>query len=276
MSTEFCPKIAVITIKKLQTLPPPSRLRKVSLIFRQAAFAPPADAFSAAYLNEVGQAALSTASALFEPSETRRLSALLAKPFTQTVLMDLSFELLRLLGAEPADWDFVQRGEDGVLRLDPSRREVFPLTLVLDRVRSPFNVGSIFRTAESFGVERILLVEGSASPLHPRARRTSRGTDTVVPWKFVGEEEVCGLLREASAEVVALELGGGPLCRCGLPREGFALIGSEELGVSPELLSLATSRVSIPMGGSKGSLNVSVAAGIFLYEWRMGMASGRR
>lgn len=264
----------MITTRKLLTLPPRSRLRKASAVFHQAALAPPADAFFSAYLGDVGQAALSTAEALFGPAGLERLSSLLAKPFTQTVLMDLSFELLRLLGAEPADWDFVQEGKDGGAVLDPSRREVLPITLVLDRIRSPFNVGSIFRTAESFGVERILLVEGTASPLHPRALRTARGTQDAVPWEFVGEDGARELLGRPGAAVVALELGGEALGEFRFPREGFALIGSEELGVSPELLRLATSRASIPMGGSKGSLNVSVAAGIFLYQWRSQIAPG--
>jgi TrmH family RNA methyltransferase len=71
--------------------------------------------------------------------------------------------------------------------------------------------------------------------------------------------------------VFALELGGTPIDRFNFPRGGVVLVGSEELGLSPEAIRLADAqggRVSIPLGGAKRSLNVSVAFGILMHAWR--------
>ena len=244
----------MITVKKLSTLKERTRLRKISMILHQGAV----DAKNGAeidiqYLNEV--AALAGFSAI---DESLRGASLAFR------LEDMSQNLLSRLGAEPSDWDFTD--EDG--KLDESERVVHDKILVLDRVRSPYNVGAIFRSAEAFGISRIVLVEGTASPDHVRALRTSRGTTSVVPWSFMSESDVISLLKGYEpASVIALELGGTSINEFEFPSRGVAVLGSEEFGISPEILSCCGSRVSIPMGGAKGSLNVSVAAGILLQRW---------
>lgn len=177
------------------------------------------------------------------------------------LLSDLSSLLLAALGAEPSDWDFT----DDAGFLDPSKRRIADHYLVLDRLRSPYNVGAVFRSADSFGIKEILLVEGTASPLHPRAARTSRGTVDTVPWRFVSEEEAAAFI--ASMPSFALELGGEDIHSYAFPERGACVLGSEEMGVSPALLAAVPARVSIPLYGTKGSLNVSVAAGILLAFW---------
>ncbi len=138
-----------------------------------------------------------------------------------------------------------------------------PVSVYLEEVRSPFNVGAMFRTAEAFGVERLLLSPQTASPLHPRAVKTARGAAEVLPWEVAGLEAL-----SARAGIVALELNGVPLERFRFPNRGVLLVGSEELGLSPEALALADAgRVSIPMAGAKRSLNVAVAFGIVLQAW---------
>jgi len=246
----------VITVKKLLTLKERTRLRKISMILHEAAVdlrnGNPVDL---EYINEV----LPVAG--FEALDASELSAADTLAFR---LEDVSQALLSKLGAEPSDWDF--KTADG--SLDPSRRVVQDKVLVLDRIRSPYNVGAIFRSAEAFGISRIILVEGTASPEHVRALRTSRGTTTVVPWTFMPESEVVSfLLGYDPACVIALELGGTSINEFAFPSRGVAVLGSEEFGISPEVLSCCGSRVTIPMGGSKGSLNVSVAAGILLQRW---------
>ena len=171
--------------------------------------------------------------------------------------------ILRVLHAEPADWDMVS-GTTGLL--DRGAVEVLPFTVYLEDIRSPFNVGSIFRTAEAFGAERILLSPRTPLPTHPRAARTSLGTADVLPWEVAGLSAV-----SAHGEVFALETGGAPLARFPFPRRGVVLVGSEELGLSPEALAVADAgrgRVSIPMSGAKRSLNVSVAFGILMQAWQ--------
>jgi len=244
----------VITVKKLLTLKERTRLRKVSMIAHEAAVAlKNGQEIDYEYINDV----LNVAG--FEALDVSLNADSLAFR-----LEDVSQALLARLGAEPSDWDF--RTEEG--ELDISRRVVQDKVLVLDRVRSPYNVGAIFRSAEAFGIARIILVEGTASPEHVRAQRTSRGTTDVVPWEFMPEAEVVSFLKSYdSEEIIALELGGTSINEFAFPKRGVSVLGSEEFGISPEILSCCGSRVSIPMGGSKGSLNVSVAAGILLQRW---------
>lgn len=244
----------MITVKKLSTLKERTRLRKISMILHKAAVeAKNGTAVDIRYMNDV--AALAGFAALEESLEGVSLAFRLE---------DMSQGLLSRLGAEPSDWDFTDDGG----KLDESQRVVQDKILVLDRIRSPYNVGAIFRSAEAFGIERIILVEGTASPEHVRALRTSRGTTSVVQWSFMSETDVIALLRACDpASVIALELGGTSINEFEFPSRGVAVLGSEEFGISPEILGCCGSRVSIPMGGAKGSLNVSVAAGILLQRW---------
>ncbi len=169
--------------------------------------------------------------------------------------------LYRYLGIDQADWDFI----DSSGNLDAASRNVLQFKVYLDDVRSPFNVGSIFRSAEAFGVSEILLSPATPLPSHPRARRSAMGCTDIIPWRQVGVEAV------ASYEgIFALEVGGIPLDRFTFPKKGIVLVGSEELGLSPEACELADrnlGRVSIPLGGAKASLNVGVAFGILMYHW---------
>ena len=180
-------------------------------------------------------------------------------------LDDISQDILKRLGAEPSDWDF---RETSTGALDSRARVLQDKVLVLDRIRSPYNVGAIFRSADSFGISKIILVEGTASPEHVRAQRTSMGTVSTVNWTFMKEEEVVAFLSSyGTDEVLALEVGGEDIYSFSFPKRGVGILGSEEFGISPAVLACAGKRVSIPLGGSKGSLNVSVAAGIFMQHW---------
>ena len=182
-----------------------------------------------------------------------------AAPLLRRALNRTRHALLDSLGAEPAEWDLLAP-EGG---LDSSARRVVPVSAYLEEVRSPFNVGAMFRTAEAFGAERLLLSPQTASPLHPRAAKTARGAAQVMPWEVAGLDVLSG-----RTGIVALELNGVPLERFRFPDRGVLLVGSEELGLSPEALSLADGgRVSIPMAGAKRSLNVAVAFGIVLQAW---------
>lgn len=252
----------MITVKKLRTLAVKNRLRKCAAIFHYGALGQE----NLSYLADIAVVATEAAVQLDNgESNCERLKRLSAGDMgDKTLCADLCHEILHLLGAEPADWDFVT--EDGS-DLDGRVRKVLPLTLILDRIRSPFNVGSIFRTADSFGVEKVILIEGTASPQHGRAIRTARGTEETVDWEFMSPESAVKMIRSSCDKVIALELGGTNIEEFVFPFKGIAIVGSEEFGVSPELLQAVTDRVSIPLGGSKGSLNVSVATGIFLHSW---------
>ncbi|MDR2109981.1 MAG: TrmH family RNA methyltransferase [Spirochaetaceae bacterium] len=180
--------------------------------------------------------------------------------------------LLTETGRFTADWDFIDH--DG--RLDPQRRRWFPgMRAYLEDIRSPFNVGAMFRTTESFGVERLFLSPLCADPHHPRASRTAMGCVDLVPWERHTLTPDTGSPQTPGGPFFALETGGIPLGDFQFPLRGILITGSEELGVSPEALALADAslgRLTIPTRGAKGSLNVSVAFGIALQAWAAALA----
>lgn len=168
--------------------------------------------------------------------------------------------LLAETGQQTADWDFINhQGE-----LDAQKRMVFPgMRVFLEDIRSPFNVGSMFRSAESFGVEKILLSPLCADPNHPRAQRTAMGCVSVISWEHIDIEKIEG-------PVFVLETGGTNMADFDFPKTGTMIAGSEELGASPKALKLAEQslgRVTIQTYGAKGSLNAGTAFGIALQAW---------
>ncbi|MDR1301720.1 MAG: TrmH family RNA methyltransferase [Treponema sp.] len=187
------------------------------------------------------------------------------------VLNTIRHLLLSETGKTPADWDFI----DYTGTLDPEKRRCFPgMRVYLEDIRSPFNVGAMFRTAESFGVEKIFLSPWCADPNHPRAARTAMGCVSVLGWERLSLDEG----REGILEgpCFALETGGTRLEDFTFPLKATLIVGSEELGVSPEALALADAslgRVSIPTYGTKGSLNASVAFGIAIQSWAAALAN---
>lgn len=261
----------MITLRKLELMQDRVCARKLSIIYHDAALALRRGGdVSLGYLRSLSPLFHSEKLLPLFAGRRERIDGLLQKVERQSgvelafTLDDLATELLSVLGAEPSDWDFTEA--DG--RLDAARRVVEDHILVLDRLRSPFNVGSVFRSADSFGIWRIILVEGTADPRHPRSLRTSRGTVDTVPYETMGEEEVAGSLR--AMPCFALELGGKDLRSFSFPKRGACVIGSEEMGVSPALLACcdqSLGRASIALHGTKGSLNVSVATGILLFSW---------
>ena len=174
-------------------------------------------------------------------------------------------------GRYPSDWDFI--GETGVL--DSAKRRTFPgMHAYLEDIRSPFNVGSMFRTAESFGIEKLWLSPLCADPRHKRASRTAMGCVDLIPWERFSRDPLVMPTEEcnkfSAGPFFALETGGIALEDFTFPQQGILIAGSEELGVSPRALATADAsigRVSITGYGAKGSLNVSVAFGIVMQAW---------
>jgi TrmH family RNA methyltransferase len=189
------------------------------------------------------------------------------------ILNTIRHILLTETGKQTADWDFINPSG----HLDPSGRRIFPGMIVyLEDIRSPFNVGAMFRTAESFGVERIYVSPLCADPKHPRAQRTAMGCIDILPWERLGPETAdpvngtplfSGL---PPIPLFALETGGTDIAHFPFPPMALMVVGSEELGVNPRVLAAADAslgRLSIPTYGVKGSLNASVAFGIALQAW---------
>ena len=173
----------------------------------------------------------------------------------------LRHALFAATGQAPADWDLI---DPSTGLPDPLSRSVIPgIQVYLEDLRSPFNVGSVFRTADAFGVEELVLSPSCADPRHPRALRSAMGAVDLLPWRRASLDSLAG-----DIPLFALELGGEPMDSFPFPEKGMVILGSEELGISREARDrCGLGRVSIPMSGAKGSLNVAVAFGILMYAW---------
>ncbi|HTX71313.1 MAG TPA: TrmH family RNA methyltransferase [Rectinemataceae bacterium] len=263
----------MIPLEKLAKLSPRHRLRKTALVLeaaeRQLLADPSAAATLAGYLRGLaGLLGADAASAespqrLAGSAEALEHAAAAGEPSGALVraVDALRHAALAETGQAPADWDLI---DPGTGRRDAGRRLVRPgLRVYVEDLRSPFNMGAIFRSAEAFGVEEILLSPLAADPRHPRALRSAMGAVELVPWRRAGLDAL-----EGSGEVFALELGGSSIGSFPFPHRGTVVVGSEELGVSPEALRRCSlGPVSIPMRGAKASLNAAVAFGILLYAW---------
>ncbi len=156
------------------------------------------------------------------------------------------------------------------------------LTLLLDNVRSAYNVGSIFRTADAFGVSSLLLsgITCAPSTASVQIHKTALGAELSVPWKHIkDEEEAVALLRRMRTEegftIVGLEQSPRSVKLPLSPGQAFGervvlIAGNEVRGVSERLLSECDAIIEIPQTGIKQSLNVSVAVAIALYELSRG------
>ncbi|MET9337822.1 TrmH family RNA methyltransferase [Nonomuraea sp. NPDC003804] len=145
------------------------------------------------------------------------------------------------------------------------------LSMIIESVTGPFNIGSIFRSAAAFGVDQIWLAGNATPPTNPKAGKTALGTDRLVAWKDA--VPVLDAVREAKDggyTVIAIELTGEarPLHRTNLDRDVCLVVGSEDHGCSPALLEAADLAAYIPQVGRVGSFNVGVAAAIALSEAR--------
>lgn len=147
-----------------------------------------------------------------------------------------------------------------------------PLVLVLDSVRSGLNVGSIFRTADAFALERMLLCGITAQPPHREILKTALGSTDSVDWEyFSNAAEAVRTLKNEGYAVFAIEQTSQKIWLQDFSpqkdkRYAFVL-GNEVEGVGHETLALCDGVLEIPQFGTKHSLNVAVAAGIVVWEF---------
>jgi len=165
-----------------------------------------------------------------------------------------------------------QLGMTDVKRLnrDWRRRTQARLSLLLDSVGQPFNVGSIIRTAAALGAEQVWLCGDTAEPGHPAARKTALGTDRLLSFERLPAVAAVQAARADGYRVVAVELAGEavPLHRAPLSGDICLAVGNEDHGCSPALLAAADVVAYIPQPGKVGSLNVAAAAAIAMAEVR--------
>jgi tRNA (guanosine-2'-O-)-methyltransferase len=174
-----------------------------------------------------------------------------------------------------------QLGMTDVKRLnrDWRRRTQARISLLLDSVGQPFNVGSIIRTAAAFGVEQIWLCGDTAQPGHPSARKTALGTDRLMSFEQAPSATAAAqAARAVGYRVVVIELAADavPLHEAPLAGNICLALGNEDHGCSPALLAAADVIAYIPQAGKVGSLNVAAAAAIAMADARRREWAGGR
>lgn len=146
-----------------------------------------------------------------------------------------------------------------------------PLVVVLDHVRSLYNVGSVFRTADAFRLAGVCLCGITARPPHPEIHKTALGAEDSVDWKYFEKtEDSVNWLKSKGYTVLAIEqCEGSTLLSENLKFKSDKLavvLGNEVKGVQQSVIDLCDGCLEIPQYGTKHSMNVSVTAGIIIWE----------
>lgn len=147
----------------------------------------------------------------------------------------------------------------------------FPVVVVLDNIRSMNNIGSVFRTCDAFRIEKICLCGITATPPHKDIEKTALGATQSVEWSYFSSTiEAVKELKENNYSVFSVEQTEGSIFLdtfdiIDYPK--LALVfGNEVLGVKQEVIDMCDECIEIPQFGTKHSLNISVSAGIVLWQ----------
>ena len=147
-----------------------------------------------------------------------------------------------------------------------------PIIIVLDDIRSLHNIGAVFRTSDAFLIEKIYLCGITATPPHKEIHKTALGATETVAWEYHKNiSEVLHDLKSNNIAIYAIEQVENAIFLDNfqpVKNQKYALIfGNEVYGVSQEAISLAEGCIEIPQLGSKHSLNISVSAGIVVWDF---------
>lgn len=147
----------------------------------------------------------------------------------------------------------------------------FPLVLVLDNIRSLSNIGSVFRTSDAFAVDELVLCGITAQPPHREIHKTALGATESVSWRYVESAvEAIQELKDLGYTILSVEQADkSVMLNEFFPKKNvrYALVfGNEVHGVDEAIISLSDACIEIPQWGTKHSLNVSVSAGIVLWD----------
>jgi tRNA G18 (ribose-2'-O)-methylase SpoU len=146
-----------------------------------------------------------------------------------------------------------------------------PLIVILDNIRSLNNIGSVFRTADAFLIEKIFLCGITATPPHKDIQKTALGATETVVWEHQeNTEDVIKELREKGVKILSIEQAEDAVMLNDFsPKndETYAIVfGNEVKGVQQSVVSASDYVIEIPQYGSKHSLNISVSAGVVMWD----------
>ena len=149
--------------------------------------------------------------------------------------------------------------------------EKIPIIVVLENIRSAYNVGSVFRTADAFLLQAIYICGYTAHPPHKEIRKTALGADETVNWKYFKKmQEAIEDLRKYDYKIFAVEQASNSRLLQQLEfkkEEKLAVIfGNEVTGVEQSTIEMTDGCIEIPQLGMKHSLNIATAAGVVLWE----------
>lgn len=152
------------------------------------------------------------------------------------------------------------------------KEEKLPIIVFLDQVRSMANVGSVFRTADAFKLNAVYLGGFTPKPPHREIHKTALGATESVDWVHVENAPLALMeLKQNGWKIVAVELAEGATSlnnfKVMLDEKYVLVMGNEVEGVSEEVLEVCDDCIQIPQFGTKHSLNISVSAGILIWEF---------
>ena len=147
-----------------------------------------------------------------------------------------------------------------------------PLTVVLDNIRSLHNVGSVFRTSDAFRVERVLLCGITATPPSAEIHKTALGAEDVVCWQYFPDTmQAVEALRGEGYAIYSIEQVNDSIALQDFAvedgRRYAVILGNEVKGVQQQVVDVSDGSIEIPQFGTKHSLNVSVTAGMVIWEF---------
>lgn len=152
------------------------------------------------------------------------------------------------------------------------QQDKIPLLVVLDNVRSLHNVGSVFRTSDAFLIEAVYLCGITSTPPHAEIHKTALGAEDSVDWKYFEDcHEAINSLKKDNFIVYAIEQAEGSVMLPELSLDSnnkyAVVLGNEVKGVQQSVIDMCDGCIEIPQFGTKHSLNVSVTAGIIIWEF---------
>ena len=150
--------------------------------------------------------------------------------------------------------------------------EKLPVYVLLDNIRSSYNVGSIFRTSDGVMIEKLYLCGYTPTPVKKEVLKTALGSQNSIKWEYERDpKKIIYSFKEKGIKICALELTDNSFPYYNLTLKDFPiclLVGNEITGISNELLDLCDFSIEIPQFGIKQSLNVAVAYGITIFDLR--------
>lgn len=143
------------------------------------------------------------------------------------------------------------------------------LHVIVDNIRSAYNVGSIFRTSDGAGVQEIHICGISPTPEIEKVNKTALGSTQSVKWQYhISVQKALEYFKEKNIPIYAIELTDNSIDyrEVEYPEELAIILGHETEGIKEEIISQCNSAISVPMRGKKESLNVATVAGIIIYK----------